>query len=338
MSNATRELPTLGPATGNGHLIDRIGPLVRAAGVRDRISVVHIDDRVRRDAHFGAGPDTEYEIGSLTKTMTSLLFAETLDAGALTAETTAGRLLDLGHSHAAGVTLEELASHRSGLPRIASGVKDRVHAIAAVLRHRNPYTADLPGLLTHAKAANITARGQFSYSNLGAAVLGQALAAHAGTEYPDLLDRQLFTPIGMSQSTTPLATHDLPPNAPTGWNAHGKAEQAWTMGAYVPAGGVRSTPHDMARYAQAMLDGTAAGLAALTPRWDADGQSKVGYAWFTDHIDGVDVTWHNGATGGFSSILALDRKHASAVIVLANTAVALDDIAIPLLLDATQGR
>jgi CubicO group peptidase (beta-lactamase class C family) len=144
---------------------------------------VHIDDQVRRDAHFGAGPDTKYEIGSLTKTMTSLLFTATVHAGALRADTAAGSLLDLGSSHAAAVTLEELASHRSGLPRIASSVKDRVNAIAAVLRHRNPYSADLPGLLAHARAAKITARKQFSYSNLDAALLGQALAAHTGTGY-----------------------------------------------------------------------------------------------------------------------------------------------------------
>jgi CubicO group peptidase (beta-lactamase class C family) len=216
-------------------------------------------------------------------------------------------------------------------------LKDRVNAIVSVLRHRNPYSADLSTLLAHARAAKVSARGRFSYSNLGAALLGQALAAHAGTAYPDLLDRQLFTPLGMTQSTTPQTADDLPPNAPTGWNAHSRAEQAWTMGAYAPAGGVRSTPADMARYAQALLDGTAPGLAALEARWNADGR-RVGYAWFTDRIDGVDITWHNGATGGFSSLLALDRDHSSAVVVLANTAVALDDIAIRLLLDATHGR
>jgi len=54
-------------------LIDHVEPLARAAGVGDRLSVVHLHDRVRRDAHFGAEPDTVYEIGSVTKTMTSLL-------------------------------------------------------------------------------------------------------------------------------------------------------------------------------------------------------------------------------------------------------------------------
>jgi CubicO group peptidase (beta-lactamase class C family) len=244
-----------------------------------------------------------------------------------------GSLLDLDGSDAAGVTLEELASHRSGLPRIASGVMDRISTTAAVIRHRNPYTADVPGLLAHARSVKRLARGQFSYSNLGAALLGQALAAHHAATYPDVLHRHLLSPLGMRQSTIPLVTGDLPPDAPTGWDARGRAERAWTMGAYAPAGGVRSTPDDMARYAQALLDDAVPGSAALTPRWDAAGHSRVGYAWFTDHIDGLDVTWHNGATGGFASMLALDRTRAAAVVILTNIAVALDNIAISLLLD-----
>ncbi|WP_277244162.1 serine hydrolase domain-containing protein [Mycolicibacterium obuense] len=299
---------------------------------------MHLRNRVRRDAHYGAGPGTVYEIGSVTKTMTSLLFAEAVDSGGLRADTTAGSLLDLDGSDAAGVTLEELASHRSGLPRIATGAKNRIGAIAAVVRHRNPYTASLSGLLAQARSAKVVARGQFSYSNLGAALPGQALAAHHEAMYPELLHRHLFSPLGMRQSTVPLVTGDLPPDAPTGWDARGTAEQAWTMGAYAPAGGVRSTPDDMARYAQALLDDAVPGCAALTPRWNADSQSRVGYGWFTDRIDGLEVTWHNGATGGFASMVALDRTGAAAVVVLANTAVALDDIAILLLLDDMLGR
>lgn len=326
-------VPALGPATGDRGLIAQIGPLVRGAGIRDRLSVVHIRDHVHREAHFGAGPDTEYEIGSITKTMTALLFAHATDSGELRADTTVGSLLDLGGGPSAAVTLEELASHRSGLPRIAGGFANRSRALVAVLRDRNPYTADLPELLAHAKAAKIVARGTFSYSNLGAALLGQALATHAATTYPDLLARQLFTGLGMAHSTTPVTRHDLPADAPTGWNAHGKPAQAWTMGAYAPAGGVRSTPADMARYAQALLDHTASGPTAMDPRWDADHPRRVGYAWFTDRINGRDITWHNGATGGFASILALDRGHGAAVIVLANTAAALDDIALHPLFD-----
>jgi CubicO group peptidase (beta-lactamase class C family) len=241
-------------------------------------------------------------------------------------------LLGVHGSQVAGVTLEELASHRSGLPRLPSRKRDRVKIYSAVLRHRNRYTADLTALLAQAAAATIVDRGSFSYSNLGTALLGQALAAHAEVSYPKLLDCQLFDRLGMASSVAPLSADDLATNAPTEWSASGKREQAWTMNAYAPAGGVRSTPEDMTRYARALLDRKVPGLSALEPRWDAGNGRRVGYAWLTDRIDGTDVTWHNGATGGFSSMLALDRRHAAAVVILANPVAALDEIALNVLL------
>ncbi|MCX2712509.1 serine hydrolase domain-containing protein [Mycolicibacterium sp. J2] len=327
--------PQLGLPTGDPELIARVEPLARAAHLGDRLSVVCIRDGVHRHAHFGAGPATVYEIGSVTKTMTSLLFAEAIETGELRTDTPLGTLLDLEGCPAAEVTLAELAGHRSGLPRIATGLRDRANAVVAVLRHRNPYTADLQRLLAQARSAEIGARGQFSYSNLGFALLGQALAAHAGAGFPELLHHRLFGRLGMTESSTPLSGADLPTGAPTGWSARGTPEQAWTMGAYAPAGGVRSTAGDMASYAQALLDGAAPGLTALDPRWDTDGGSQVGYAWFTDRVADVDIVWHNGATGGFSSMLALDRAGAAAAVILANTAVAVDEIALRLLVDTT---
>ncbi|MDX1874623.1 serine hydrolase domain-containing protein [Mycolicibacterium sp. 120266] len=327
--------PQLGTATGDPDLIARVEPLARAAGLGDRLSVVCIRDGVHRHAHFGAGPATVYEIGSVTKTMTSLLFAEAIETGELRTDTPLGTLLDLDGCSVAEVTLEELAGHRSGLPRVATGLRDRANAIVAVLRHRNPYTADLRRLLIQARAAEVVDRGQFSYSNLGFALLGQALAAHAGVGFPELLQHRLFGRLGMTQSSTPLSSADLPTDAPTGWSARGTREQAWTLGAYAPAGGVRSTAGDMAIYARALLDGAAPGRTALDPRWDADGGSRVGYAWFTDRVADVDIVWHNGATGGFSSMLALDRAGAAAAVILANTAVAVDEIALRLLVDTT---
>ncbi|WP_161976322.1 serine hydrolase [Mycolicibacterium sp. CH28] len=160
-----------------------------------------------------------------------------------------------------------------------------------------------------------------------------------GTSYPALLDRELIQLIGMTRSSVPVpvCAAQLPLDAPTGWSANGHREQAWTINAYAPAGGVRSTPSDMARYAQALLDGRAPGLHALDPRWDAGDGRRVGYAWFTERFEDVDLTWHNGGTGGFASMLALDRERAAAVVVLANTAVPVDEIAVRVLVDAAHG-
>ncbi|WP_185976309.1 serine hydrolase [Mycolicibacterium sp. 018/SC-01/001] len=318
---------------GDEQLIVLAQPHIRTAGLLGRVSVVHLCGDVRREAHFGADADTIYEIGSVTKTLTAQMFADAVDLDDLRPDTTVGELLDLRGSPVADATLSELASHRSGLPRISTRLRDRAAAVFAVARRRNPYTADVPTMLTHARAAICTGRGEVAYSNLGMALLGQALAAHSRVGYPELLEHRAFRPLGMTHSTTPLTARDLPPRAPTGFTAEGRSARAWTMNAYAPAGGVRSTSADMARFAEALLDRRAPGLGALEPRWSAGGGRRIGYGWFTDRTENGDITWHNGRTGGFTSMLALDRPRHAAVVVLADRAVPVDDIAIRLLVE-----
>ena len=98
----------------------------------------------------------------------------------------------------------------------------------------------------------------------------------------------------------------------------------------------------MVRYAQALLDGSAPGVDALTPRWEAGldafaprwkvGQQKVGYARFTAEIEGRTITWHDGGTAGFASMIALDRASHRAVIILSNTNAQVGGAGIALLL------
>jgi len=98
----------------------------------------------------------------------------------------------------------------------------------------------------------------------------------------------------------------------------------------------------MVRFAQALLDGSTPGIDALTPRWNSGldafaphwdvGEQKVGYAWFTDEIEGRTVTWHDGGTAGFASIIVLDRANHRAVIVLSNTNASVGDAGIALII------
>jgi CubicO group peptidase (beta-lactamase class C family) len=135
----------------------------------------------------------------------------------------------------------------------------------------------------------------------------------------------------MTASSVPVTAEHLPDDVPTGYSVGGKRAAPWTMNGTAPAGGIRSTPADMVRYARALLDGAAPGLDALTPRWEF-GKQHIGYAWITEEMKGQTVTWHNGETGGFASMLMLDRANQRAVIMLSNTAVSLDHAAAMLLI------
>ena len=168
--------------------------------------------------------------------------------------------------------------------------------------------------------------GEFVYSNLGTALLGHALASVAHTDYVTLVQQRLLMRLGMSATTLPLTARDLPTDAPTGYSADGVAEAPWTINGWAPAGGARSTPADMARFARALLDGSAPGMDALMPQWDIiQGAQQIGYAWQTQRYKGHLVTFKTGLTGGFTSKIALDRDSDRAVIVLSNTVAQVDD-------------
>ena len=320
--------PTLSTAVaGDPAFVDEVRSLVAAqSGPRDRLSVILIDGDDERSAHFGATDDTVYEIGSMTKTFTAALFADAVERGEVETDTRIGDLLDLGAGEASDVTLEQLATHSSGLPRLPQSLDVTMRSVLSQLRASDPYTFDLDQLEGHARDSAVGAN-EYEYSNLGFALLGQALAAAAGTDYAELVGTRILDPIGMSASSVPTSADDLPDSPTTGFTATGRAADPWTMRAYAPAGSIRSSPADMTSYARALLAGDAPGSDALTPRADAGEVERIGYAWFT--TDGV--TWHNGMTGGFSSFVGLDRESERAVVVLSDTAVNLDALGMSLL-------
>lgn len=61
----------------------------------------------------------------------------------------------------------------------------------------------------------------------------------------------------------------------------------------------------------------------MTPVTDVSDGTTIGYTWMLEP-DGS--AWHNGGTGGFSSILLLDPTRQKAIIVLSNTATEVDSL------------
>ena len=322
--------------TGDAALASRVKELATATdATRNTLSVALIENGRVTYAGLGADTDTEFEIGSVTKTFTSALLADSIERGEVEADTTLGDLLDLGDSPAAGVTLEQLATHHSGLPRLPLETDVLVQTLLSQYRGTDPYQWDVDQLVAQARAAALTEPAVFDYSNFGVALLGQALAAAAGTDYATLIDTRIVQPLALADTSVPIEAANLAADAPTGFAASGRGSDAWTLKANAPAGGIRSTATDMAAYATALLDGTAPGAEALEPRTDAEGLGQIGLAWFITEPDGegagTEITWHNGMTGGFASFVGLDRANDRAVVVLSSTAVEVDQLGFALL-------
>jgi D-alanyl-D-alanine-carboxypeptidase/D-alanyl-D-alanine-endopeptidase len=138
--------------------------------------------------------DTVYEIASLTKTFTATLLAEAVLSGRLGLDTPVGSLLrdfKIPERGAKRISLEDTATHFSGLPRIPSNLKpkDRANPFADYDVDRfKAFLADYelprdPG-------------ESYEYSNLNTGLLGLALARSAETTYDSLLAEQILRPLG----------------------------------------------------------------------------------------------------------------------------------------------
>jgi CubicO group peptidase (beta-lactamase class C family) len=190
----------------------------------------------------------------------------------------------------------------------------------------NPYAdytvEQLFAFLATAKLAREPGAG-FEYSNLGAGLLGQALARRAGFDWPTLVTTQIARPLAMS-STMVALTDDARARFAQGY-ADGDPAKPWDLPALAGAGALRSTAADLVMFVKAELAASRdpksrlARAMALTQKPQRDigtgPPGKVGLAW---HINPDGVIWHNGQTGGFHAFVGFHPSLQVGVVLLAN--------------------
>ena len=276
-------------------------------------------------AAVGAPPEGDFEIGSISKGVTGMLYAEALSRGEVTPETTLGEWLPLAGSAAAAVTLGALSTHTSGLPRLARSAAPLSRSVALWRHGTNPYGDSLDTLMEQARSVAV-GRPRPGYSNLGFMLLGHALAAAAGTTYSALITDRVARPLGLDPFYVAVTPADLRAGAVPGTSRSGRSREPWTGEALGPAGGIRASIGAMARLTEALLDGSAPGCTALDPVRDFSRGLRIGAAWLTLSAQGHELTWHNGGTGGFRSWMGLDRHRRRGVVVLSATTRSVDRI------------
>jgi serine-type D-Ala-D-Ala carboxypeptidase/endopeptidase len=264
--------------------------------------------------------DTVYEIGSITKVFTGTLLADAVERKQVRLDDPVQKYLPTSVSvpkfDNTSITLLDLATQRSGLPRLPSNLAPK--------DPRNPY-ADYDEKQLYAFLSGHTLAGKpgekYEYSNLGMGLLGFALARQASAGYETLVRTRILDPLGMTHTVISF-TPDARAHLAEGTNADGEPESNWDLGALQGAGAIRSTVHDMLLFLKANLhpQGTPleqAMLLAQKSEAPIGNGASIGLAWHI--LPGGKVTWHNGGTGGYQSMLAFNRDARQGVVVLCNT-------------------
>lgn len=273
------------------------------------------------NAQFPVNDRTRFEVGSLTKTFTGLLFAQMAAVGEVSYDDPISAYLP---SHAVPrqpdarqISLVQLATHTGGLPRLPPNLDHQTTPC-------DPYGAYHLADLYHATALlNLCAApgDTVRYSTFGIGLLGQLLANAAGQPYPQLLVDRICRPLGLT-ATTAESLGDQTPRCATGHDC-GQPVSPWRFDALIGAGGLHSTGADLLAYLHAHLHPQSTPLAdALIathrPRCPS-GENKMCLIWNHRVTHQRTLLWHTGGTGGFTTFMGFSPDAGVGVGILANT-------------------
>lgn len=181
--------------------------------------------------------DTRYWIASISKSFTATLTFRLEEQGALKRNDALPEFLPSIPPDKRAITVEELLTHTSGLPNkyVSEGIVDRDKAVQSILEQP---LSQRPGQA-------------FGYTNDGYSLLG-AIAEIAGkAPYRELLQREIFTPAGMSSSGLwPACPGPLPILRLSEKLPESMSRENW---GYKGPDGVCSTTADLARWMNALL-------------------------------------------------------------------------------------
>jgi CubicO group peptidase (beta-lactamase class C family) len=285
--------------------------------------VVWIRGLGHADQHAGIAmtPDTLVGIGSVTKTFTALATMQLQEQGMVNIEQPLSHYLPQFHMRTHGwdlnqVTLKRLITHSSGVP---------TDVFRDMEADRATYT-DVVNLIDQTSLAHPPGTVGL-YSNAGYNLLAHALATASGTDYPELLKRRIFLPLGMTSTGFSTDQPKLPRSK--AYEPDG-AETAPFELRDIASGGIYSTAGDLARYAIALMDAyhgqSSAAVneemvrAMFSRQTDIPiDTNKKGLGWFLFRSDSGFAAYHAGSTYYSNAALVLIPEQRAAAIILANT-------------------
>lgn len=292
------------------------------------------EGRVSVDGDKMVDEKSVFEIGSITKAFTGVLLADMVLRGEVALDDPIEKYLPEGTKvptrDGKNITLRDLATHRSGLPRMPTNLEPADPA--------NPYADyDAKRMLAFLSQCELT-RGigeKYEYSNFGAGLLGYALARKAGKTYEELVTERILKPLDMKDSSITLSD-ELKARLAKG-HADGKTVKNWDIDALAGAGALRSTPLDMVTFVEANIKPSdtaiSKALQASYKDFIETGQPglSVALGWHRWDRHGTKIIWHNGGTGGYRSFAGFAPEKKMGVVILTNSDTDLDAVGLHIL-------
>lgn len=268
-----------------------------------------------KDRPINISEDTIFEIASITKVFTATELALEVLRGHMRLKDPVVRFFPHINPKSAinRVTLGELATHTSGLPRLIDPTK----VMGSVAKER---IIDF----LNTWQPEVTIGSHFLYSNLGYGILGIALENAGKQSYQELIEKDILKPLQMI-STMVEVPEALMERYAVGYSSKETEVPRFNNHNITPgSGALKSTSKDMLQFLRANLgiigpeNLREAMEFAMEPQFIVSSKLTMGLGWQRIHRDALLIIDKNGGHPGFSSYIGFIPEHNIGIVILVN--------------------
>lgn len=305
-------------------------------------SFTYLDDDGSYRTYLLSSQDSDnnnpiYQIGSVSKLFTAHALSNLVISGDLKLSTKVKEILPFvtfKDENIANITLEQLANHSSGLPRLPVNIF--VGITDSLQPYQNYTTAMLYNFLANYELVRAPGKS-YEYSNLGYGLLGNILDTYLvknkNTTLEKYIQKEIFDKAGMKDTgfelTVEQKEREVQPyieNSPT---------PAWEFDVIKWAGAYYSTTQDLAKYLNQFVTKTPVFDQKVlelsrTITFEPNPNMRMSLGWHITPLGGNTVYWHNGNTYGNAAFIGFTSS-GKFVAVLSNSNRILDSFAVDVL-------
>ena len=244
-------------------------------------------------------PDMVFRIGSITKQFTAVAILQLMEQGKLSLQDDITKFIPDYPTQAYTITIEHLLTHTSGiksytnLPGYIENVRTDMKPDELINTFKNQPMEFAPGT-------------KWNYNNSGYFLLGYIIEKVTGKSYPDYIQENFFTPLGMT-STCYGSDTKIIKNRAYGYQQGGDGvanSDYCSMTQPYSAGSIMSTVGDLFKWHQALYAGKLVKKEtlekAVTEYRLSNGKgSGYGYGWFLSQLQGSPTVEHGGGIFGY---------------------------------------
>ena len=277
--------------------------------------------------------NTIFEIGSISKVLTCVILADMVINDEINLDDPVEKFLPenvkVPSKNGKKITLLNLATHTSGLPRMHSLLPDPKPD------KKYEYTKD--GMYDFLSEYELTREigSQYEYSNTGGSLLAHALSLQEGKSYEQTLKERILDRLEMD-STCVNCCDELQDRFAKPHHLGKAVDELNLPDEMAGAGGIKSSGKDMLTflsYAIGLKDSNLHGSFQMTQAANHKITKivSVGLGWHIVNNGKRNIVWHNGATDGFASFVGFDSDSKKGVVVLTNSQEIVDKIGFEIL-------